>query len=70
MNSYLWNFGVVKYSENFESEICTKFTENFENILGKLWGRFSKSIRKFLEKLIKFWVLLSKYLKNSLEIFD
>ncbi len=25
-----------KYSENFESEIRTKFIENFENILGKL----------------------------------
>ncbi len=66
---YLWNFR-VKYSENFEIEIRTKFTENFENILGKLWGRFSKSIRKFCEKLTKFWILLSKYLKNSLGIFD
>ncbi len=54
MYSYLWNFR-VKYSENFESEICTKFTENFENILGKLWGRFSKNIRKFRKKLTKFW---------------
>ncbi len=35
MYSYLWNFR-VKYSENFESEVCTKFTENFENISGKL----------------------------------
>ncbi len=53
MNSYLWNFRV-------------KYSENFENILGKLWGKFSKSIRKFCEKLTKFWVLSSKYLKNSL----
>ncbi len=35
MISYLLNFR-VKYSENFESEIRTKFTENFQNILGKL----------------------------------
>ncbi len=69
MYSYLGNFR-VKYSENFENEICTKFTENFENILGKLCGRFSKSIGKFCEKFKKFWVLLSKYLKNSLEIFE
>ncbi len=56
MYSYLWN-SRVKYTENFQSEIGTKFTENFENILGQLWGRFSKSIRKFCEKLTKFWVL-------------
>ncbi len=60
----------MKYSENFESEIRIKFIENFENILGKLVGRFSESIKKFREKLTKFWVLSSKYLKNSLEIFD
>ncbi len=35
MYSYLWNF-LVKFSENFDDEICTKFTDNFENILGKL----------------------------------
>ncbi len=35
MYSYLWNFQ-IKYSENFESKIRTKFAENFENILGKL----------------------------------
>ncbi len=46
MYGYLWKFR-VKYSENFENEIRTKFIENFENILGKFWGRFSKSIRKF-----------------------
>ncbi len=69
MCSYLWNFR-VKCSENFVCEICTKFTENLENILGKLRGRFSKSLRKFCEKLTKFWVLSSKYLKNLLEIFD
>ncbi len=45
---------LVKYSENFESEIRTKFTENFENILGKLRGRFFKSINKFCEKLTNF----------------
>ncbi len=44
MYCYLWNYR-VKYSENFDSEISTKFTENFENILGKLWERFSKRIR-------------------------
>ncbi len=69
MYSYLWNFW-VKYSENFESEIRTKFIEDFEYILGTLWGRFWKRIGEFHEKLTKFWVLLSKYLKNSLEIFD
>ncbi len=69
MYSYLWNFRVNR-SENFENEICTEFTENFENILGKLWGRFSKSIRKFHEKFTKFWVCLSKYLKNSLKMVD
>ncbi len=42
MYSYLWIFR-AKYSENFECEIRTKFTENFDNILGKLWGRFLKS---------------------------
>ncbi len=68
MYNYLWNFW-IKYSENFESEIRTKFTENFENIVGKLWGRFSKSIRKFRERLTKFWALLCKYLKDLLEIF-
>ncbi len=45
----LWNFW-VQYSENFESEIRTHLTENFENILGKLLERLSKSIRKFLWK--------------------
>ncbi len=35
MYSYLWNFR-VEYSENVENEIRAKFTENFENILGKL----------------------------------
>ncbi len=39
MQSYLWNFR-VKYTENFKSEIRTKFVENVESILGKLWGRF------------------------------
>ncbi len=48
MYGYSWNFW-LKYSENFESEICTKFTENFVNILGKLCGRFSKSVKKFCE---------------------
>ncbi len=48
MYSYLWNFP-VKYSENFESEIRTKFMENFENFLGKLWGRFSKSIENIVK---------------------
>ncbi len=56
MYNYLWNFR-VKYSANFESEIRTKFTENFENILNELGERFSKNIRKFCEKLTKFWVL-------------
>ncbi len=58
----------------FSSKIFWKFWEwnsykvniKFWNILGKLWGIFSKNIRKFREKLTKFWVLLSKYLKNSL----
>ncbi len=35
MYRYVRNFR-VKYSKNFESEIRTKFTENFENILSKL----------------------------------
>ncbi len=35
IHNCLGNFQ-VKYSENFESEIRTKFIENFENILGKL----------------------------------
>ncbi len=69
MYSYLWNLG-VKYSENSESEIRAKFTENFKNILGKLWGRFLKSIRKFCEKLTKSWGLLSIYMKNLWEVFD
>ncbi len=53
MYCYLWTFR-IKYSENFESEIRTKFTENFEDILGKIWGRFSKSIRTFRQKLTNF----------------
>ncbi len=67
MYSYLWNFW-IKYSKNFESEIRTKFTENFENTLGKLWERFRKIQVKFGEKLIKLWFLSSKCQKNSLEI--
>ncbi len=71
MYSYLWNFW-VNYSENFEREIHTKFAENFENILRKLWGRFSKSIRKFREKLTKFCSLeqiLEKFVGNIWLIF-
>ncbi len=59
----------MKLVQNLE-EISTKFTENFENILGKLRGRFSKRIRKLPEKLTKFWVLLNKCVKSSLEIFN
>ncbi len=35
MHIYLRIFW-AKYPENFESEICTKFTENFENIIALL----------------------------------
>ncbi len=48
MYSYLWNFW-VKYSENFDSEIRIKFTENFENILVELWGRLLKSEENFVK---------------------
>ncbi len=65
MYTYLWNFG-VKHSENFESEVRTKFRENFENILGKLWGRFLISIRKFHESYIlgKLWGRFSKSMRK------
>ncbi len=31
MYGYLWNFHVKNF-ENFENEICTRFTENFEHV--------------------------------------
>ncbi len=63
MYDYLSNFR-AKYSENFESEIHTKFIENFENIFGKVWGRFSKSIRKFCGKINKILGSLEQILEK------
>ncbi len=51
MYCYLWYFR-VKYSENFESEICTKFTKNFENILVNYEEDFQK-VKKIFWRINK-----------------